>query len=314
MCPAQNTAADALLNPLLVTFRHVAASGSFNRAAEGLFLSATAVRKQMNLLEDALGLPLFTRGKKGIRLTGEGKTLLEGLAQLSGAAADVLARARHCAGGAAIRVGTSFLNPATVFIDLLRALGAEGEHAVELVPFDDGRDGILAEIGRLGRDYDFLVGACDSKRWMQRCHFQKLGEYAMCCAVPRGHRLARKRRLALGDLAGEAVVLGARGDSSTVDGARELLLAQEGIRLEDGPFFYDLDIFNACAREGKILLTLECWRNAHPAFVTVPVAWDLRVPWGLLYEKEPSEKVRRFLEGLGARAGYSAPPTTKADG
>lgn len=148
---------------------------------------------------------------------------------------------------------------------------------------------------------------------MRRCHFQKLGGYAVCCAVPRGHRLARKRELALPDLAGETVVLGARGDSSTVDSARELLVAQGGIRLEDGPFFYDLDIFNACAREGKILLTLECWRNAHPAFVTIPVAWDLRVPWGLLYEREPSGKVRRFLAALGAR-GYSAPPTTKAEG
>ncbi|MDE6735311.1 MAG: LysR family transcriptional regulator, partial [Desulfovibrio sp.] len=270
MCPAQKNRADALLNPLLVTFRHVAASGSFNRAADGLFLSATAVRKQMNLLEDALGVVLFTRGKKGIRLTVEGKTLLEGLAQLSGTAADVLARARPCAGGAVFRVGTSFLNPASVFIELLRALDTEGEYAVELVPFDDGRDGILAEIGRLGRDYDFLVGACDSKRWIQRCHFHRLGEYAMCCAVPRGHRLAEMRTLALGDLAGETVVLGERGDSDSVDRARSLLERQGDIRLENGPFFYDLDIFNACAREGKILLTLECWRNAHPAFVTIP--------------------------------------------
>lgn len=316
MSPFANNRADALLNPLLAAFRCVAERGSFNRAAPELFLSATAVRKQMNLLEDELGVVLFTRGKKGIRLTAEGSALLEGLPQLSDAAAEVFGRVRPCAGGEApvFRVGTSFLNPASVFLELLRGLDAEGGPAVELVQFDDGREGILAEIGKLGREYDFLVGACGSKRWLARCRFRKLGEYAVGCAVPRRHRLARKRKLALRDLVGETVVLGARGDSSTVDRARGLLMAQGGIRLEDGPFFYDLGVFNACAQEGKILLTLECWQHVHPSFVTVPVEWDLRVPWGLLYEKEPSEKVRSFLEALGARPAYSVPPTTKAAG
>ena len=320
MCPAQNSRAEALLNPLLVTFRRVAACGSFNRAAEGLFLSATAVRKQMNQLEEALGLQLFERGRQGIRLSAAGRALLQGLAGLSGLAGEILdsAEAKAGAGQAALRVGTSFLNPASALIDLLKAVDALGEQAFQLVPFADSREGILAEIGKLGEKYDLLVAACDSRAWLERCRFRPLGDYAVCCAVPAGHRLAARRSLGLEDLAGETVVLGGRGDSATVDRAR-LLLEREGrIRLEKGPFFYDLDIFNACAREGKILLTLECWRDAHPAFVTIPVAWGLRVPWGVLCAREPSARVAAFLEGLGKRlpgpGAYSAPPTTKACG
>lgn len=320
MCPAQKNRADALLNPLLVTFRHVAACGSFNRAADGLFLTATAVRKQMNQLEEALGLELFERGRRGIRLRPAGEALLQGLAELSSAARQVLESAG--AGAAArevpLRVGTSFLNPASVLVDLLKRLDALGEQPLQLVPFADSREGILAEIGKLGEEYDILVAACGSRAWLARCRFRPLGAYAMCCAVPAGHRLVGRGILALEDLAGETVVLGERGDSATVDRARRLLGEGGRIRLENGPFFYDLDIFNACAREGKILLTLECWRNVHPAFVTVPVAWDLRVPWGILYAREPAPRVAAFLTRLERRlpgpAAYSAPPTTKAAG
>ena len=320
MSPAHPSRADALLNPLLVTFRRVAACGSFNRAAEVLFLSATAVRKQMNQLEEALGLGLFERGRQGVRLSPAGQALLQGLAALSGEARQVIERAGAgaAAGEAALRVGTSFLNPASVLVDLLKRLDALGEQPLQLVPFDDRREGILAEIGKLGEAYDILVGACDSRAWLVRCRFRPLGDYAMCCAVPAGHRLAGRGILALTDLAGETVVLGERGDSATVDRARQLLGKEGRIRLENGPFFYDLDIFNACAREGKLLLTLECWRNAHPAFVTVPVAWDLRVPWGILYARKPAARVAAFLtrldERLSGPAPYSAPPTTKAAG
>ena len=306
MCPAPPSRADALLNPLLVIFRRVAACGSFNGAAPALFLTATAVRKQMNQLEEALGLRLFERGKHGIRLPGAGEALLQGLGELAGQAAELLARtgARGAAGEAALRVGTSFLNPASALIGLLEARGALAGQPLQLVQFDDSRDGILGEIGKLGEKYDILVGACDSRAWLERSRFRPLGSYAVCCAVPAGHRLATRAILGLEDLAGETVVLGERGDSATVDRARRLLEDAGRVRLETGPCFYDLDVFNACAREGKILLTLECWRNAHPAFVTVPVAWECRVPALLA-------RLEKLLAGAGA---YSAPPTTKAAG
>lgn len=302
MCPARRPQPGALLNPLLAAFRCVAARGSFNSASGELFLSATAVRKQMNMLEDALGVALFTRGKRGLRLTAEGRELLQGLEGLASAAQEILGR-MEAANGArgALRVGTSTLNPASVLIELLKGMDALREHPLELVQFDDGRDGILAEIGSLGIKYDVLVGPCDSRAWQERCNFYPLGTYAMCCAVPAGHRLAARFRIALPDLAGETVVLGARGDSVSVDAARRLLDAQGGIRLENGPYFYDLEIFNNCAQAGKILLTLECWQDVHPAFVTVPVAWDCRGSYGLMYAKNPPARVTALLTRLQNR-------------
>ena len=44
-----------MYNHQLDTFIVVADSGSFNKAAEALFISPPAVIKQINLLEDSLG-------------------------------------------------------------------------------------------------------------------------------------------------------------------------------------------------------------------------------------------------------------------
>ena len=50
-----------MYNPQLETFLCVAECGSFNKAAEKLFISPPAVIKQINLLEENLDLQLFVR-------------------------------------------------------------------------------------------------------------------------------------------------------------------------------------------------------------------------------------------------------------
>ena len=52
-----------MYNPQLETFLCVAECGSFNKAAEKLFISPPAVIKQINLLEENLDLQLFVRKK-----------------------------------------------------------------------------------------------------------------------------------------------------------------------------------------------------------------------------------------------------------
>jgi len=66
------------LNHLNV-FHAVAIEGSVSRGAERLSVSQPAVSKQIKLLEQALGVALFDRLPKGVRLTEAGR-LLEGYA------------------------------------------------------------------------------------------------------------------------------------------------------------------------------------------------------------------------------------------
>jgi len=60
----------------LRAFEAAARLGSFERAAEGLSITASAVSKRVATLEDLLGAPLFSRGAKTLALTPIGKEYL----------------------------------------------------------------------------------------------------------------------------------------------------------------------------------------------------------------------------------------------
>ena len=66
-----------MYNPQLETFVSVAESGSFNKAAEKLYISPPAVIKQINLLEEKLDLQLFVRTHRGLVLTRAGQSLYQ---------------------------------------------------------------------------------------------------------------------------------------------------------------------------------------------------------------------------------------------
>lgn len=60
----------------LHTFVLVAREGSMSRAADALFLTQSAVSRQIQQLEAQIGCALFTRQARGIQLTRAGQTLL----------------------------------------------------------------------------------------------------------------------------------------------------------------------------------------------------------------------------------------------
>ena len=57
---------------LLHVFYVVANEESFSKASEKLYISQPAVSQNIKSLEDSVGFQLFTRAKKGVKLTQEG--------------------------------------------------------------------------------------------------------------------------------------------------------------------------------------------------------------------------------------------------
>lgn len=62
---------------LLKTFLEVHRARHFGRAAENLFLTQSAVSARIRLLEETVGVQLFTRSRNNIRLTAAGERLLK---------------------------------------------------------------------------------------------------------------------------------------------------------------------------------------------------------------------------------------------
>ncbi len=61
----------------LEMFQAIVETGSFTRAGEKLFVSQSAISRQIKLLEEELGDPLFKRIHKGVYLTPTGEILLQ---------------------------------------------------------------------------------------------------------------------------------------------------------------------------------------------------------------------------------------------
>ena len=289
-----------MLNSNLKAFVRVAECGSFTKAAESLYLSPTAVMKQINALEKHLDLILLERSPAGVRLTAAGEVIYQDAKFLLDYSRRSIANARQKmeTDSRTFCVGTSMLNPARPFMELWYQVSREfPNYKLHLVPDEDNHEGILAEIARLGEKFDFLIGVCDSRRWLDQCNMFPLGRYPKMCAVSREHRLAGKECLELSDLYGETLMMVAEGDSGTNDFIRnDLRRNHPAIRLEDTPHFYDISVFNRCAETENVLLTLECWKDVHPALVTIPVQWSYSIPYGLLYALHPREDVKRFVE------------------
>lgn len=283
-----------MLNSNLKAFVRVAECGSFTKAAESLYLSPTAVMKQINALEKHLDLILLERSPAGVRLTAAGEVIYQDAKFLLDYSRRSIANARQKmeTDSRTFCVGTSMLNPARPFMELWYQVSREfPNYKLHLVPYEDNHEGILAEIARLGEKFDFLIGVCDSRRWLDQCNMFPLGRYPKMCAVSREHRLAGKECLELSDLYGETLMMVAEGDSGTNDFIRnDLRRNHPAIRLEDTPHFYDISVFNRCAETENVLLTLECWKDVHPALVTIPVQWSYSIPYGLLYALHPREE------------------------
>ena len=141
-----------MYNSQLTTFVQVADSGSFNKAAEALYISSTAVIKQINALEKHLDLTLFSRTNHGIALTESGRIIYKHARKLFAYSEKAIAEARLAAAEAATTfcVGTSILNPCKPFMDLWYRVSEQlPGFKLHIVPFEDDHEGILREIAAL---------------------------------------------------------------------------------------------------------------------------------------------------------------------
>ena len=209
-----------MYNRILDTFIAVVDYGSFTKAAEYLYISPTAIMKQMNSLEKHLNIKLIERTPSGVYLTPAGKIIYNDakfIINYSNKSITSATAVTHKY-DTTFCVGTSLLNPAKPFMDLWYRLNESfTDYKLHLVPFEDNHEGILSEIEKLGEKFDFLIGVCDSKAWLSLCQFLPLGRYKKMIAVSREHRLASKRYINIEDLYGETLMMVSRGDSGVND-------------------------------------------------------------------------------------------------
>lgn len=288
-----------MYNPQLETFLRVADAGSFNKAAEEMYITPTAVIKQINLLEGSLDVKLFERTHRGLTLTQAGKSLYRDAKYIIRYCEESVVRAKNAmqSDSSVIRIGTSPMTPAQLLVQLWSKIQVYCPNLkFELVPFENTPENAREILGNLGKNIDVVGGIFDEAMLnLRSCAGLELSREPFCCAVSIHHRLAVKDRLSIEDLYGENLLLMKRNWSSYVDRLRdEIWKNHSQINIIDFDF-YNMSIFNRCENSNDVLLAIAGWANVHPLLKVIPVDWDYSIPYGLLHSPKPSATVKEFL-------------------
>ena len=289
-----------MYNPQLETFLRVADAGSFNKAAEESYITPTAVIKQINLLEESLGVKLFDRSHRGLTLTKAGRSMYQDAKYIIRYCRDSVTRAKNAMqeDENIIRIGSSPMTPAQLLMELWsRVQTLHPDIKFQIVPFENTPENAREILANLGKNIDVVGGIFDETMLHLRgCAGLELTRGRFCCAVSIHHRLAGKDKLQVSDLYGENLLLMHRGWSHYVDQLRDDLWQHHPqIHIVDFDF-YNMDVFNRCENTNDVLLAIPGWATVHPLLKIIPVEWNYGIPYGILHSPEPTPTVQRFLD------------------
>lgn len=287
-----------MIHPQLMTFLSVAENGSFSKTAEAMFLSPTAVMKQIDALEGWLGVALFSRTNRGLALTEAGKSVLDDAKYLVDYAKRAAEKAREIdrrENQRSIRIGTSVMTPASFILDIWTDIQNFAPNLkIELIPFENTPENAREGLRNLGKQIDVIAGIYDANLMKER-NFQvlHLEDKAISFAVPLTSPLALKESVAPDDLRETGVMFIHRGWNCYIDELRKIF-EEDGVKIVDFPLF-NLSAFNTAAKENIPIIAIRGWENVHPLLRIIPSEVPVTVPYGIMYSPEPSKQVRQFI-------------------
>ena len=297
-----------MYNLQLETFIVVADMGSFNKAAEALYITPPAVTKQINLLEKDLDLKLFVRTHRGLALTEAGKSLYRDAKYIIQYCRESVDRAKKAMQEKdnIIRIGTSPMTPAAPLVQEWAKVQKEHpDIKLQIVPFMNSLENAREILKNLGQNIDVVGGIFDETMLKLRgCSGMEMSRQQLCCAMSVNHRLADRELLTFQDLYGENFLMMHRGWSNYVDELRDDIWKKHPeIRVTDFDI-YSVEVFNRCENSNDILMAVENWKDVHPLLKVIPVDWKYTIPYGILYSQEPSPLVKRFLRAMGSLGAH----------
>lgn len=285
----------------LDTFVACARLGSFSQAAELLYLTPTAVMKQITQLEEELNLTLFHRTYRGLDLTASGIQLLTEVENLKDWTDKAMSRIRQASSQAnkQIRIGTSILTPPNLIADLWPKVQSQiPDISFQLISFENKPEIARQILTTLGNDIDIVAGFFDQKLLTQYgCQGLPIKNCAICLGVPFGHRLWNYKKISLIELQGEHLLGIVPGWTNGTDALYEQIQKIRDLTMEFFPFFRPAE-FARVINEQKLILAFDVWQTIHPLLRIIPVEWEAVIPYGFLYSFKPSAPTQSFLEAI----------------
>jgi DNA-binding transcriptional LysR family regulator len=192
-------------------FVAVAHEGHITRAAERLHIAQPPLSQQIKALETEIGAPLFVRHPRGVALTDAGRSFLGDAEAILATVDQAAQRARRSARGETGRIAVGFTTSAPFHPLVARAIrefrGSRPD--VSFVLEESSSGDLLAGLREERLDIAFIRSGLPEAVGLA---VHPLLQEDMAAALPARHRLTRRPRLALKDLAEETFILYRRPD------------------------------------------------------------------------------------------------------
>src|SRR5262245_56066603 len=192
----------------LLAFAALADDLHFTRAAARLHVAQPALTKRIQLLERAMGVRLFVRTRRSVRLTSDGEVLLDKARHVLRAAEDLAATAERLSAGelGRLRIGFTPSAPHHVLPSLMQAFRRQ-HPAISCALAEASSEDQIRQILEGDLDVGILRPPAVRPATLVCTTFL---EEPYVAILPRHHRLGSRRAVSLGDLSVEPFVIIAR--------------------------------------------------------------------------------------------------------
>lgn len=279
----------------LSLFLAVADQGSFSKAESVEFISKQAMLRQINSLENEVGVRLLDRSAGGVRLTPAGMEFYQGAQELLKLQKDVLARCR----GAGVqpdvlRIGQvehqTLLHRVT---DAFTAKYPDIRIQKVIHPNHSGEYRVARGITDVGETF------YNPRTAQEAFSYTKLADMPYRVAMRHGHPLSGRNSLSLSEIADFPTIYFARMVKKEY--AEELQKAYRQLGKEKNLLLRsDVDnqvgVAFQCSLSDTLLLTANCFVCEIPDLTVIPLSIGWSEEYGVIYRPFPTPVVRKYVD------------------
>jgi DNA-binding transcriptional LysR family regulator len=186
---------------------------NFTKAAARLRVAQPALSRQVQDLEDEIGVDLLRRSPRGVTLTAEGKLFLEEVRELLKRVDESVEKTRALARGeyGELHIGYVSVPTAEILPPALETFRKTVPH-VKLVLHDLSTDELITGLRKGALEVAIMVQPIGEQT--AGIEFETLHGYVWCVALSRTHPFARLKAIPLERVAGERLVILSRKNYS----------------------------------------------------------------------------------------------------
>lgn len=185
-------------------FVAVAEEANFTRAAQRVHISQSGISAQIRQLEHELGHPLFDRSTRTAKLTAAGAAALTPARAALAAAASVQEAVDDVVGLLRGRLRIGMVVGCTITPLFIAIEKFHSDHpGVEISVQEGNSEQMIDAVGSGDLDMALVGAAGEPPDWLGA---MTIASENLVALVPLGHRLAKRRRIAIDQLDGEPIV------------------------------------------------------------------------------------------------------------